>query len=241
MPYSATQQDFSNRLQAPSSVHFFGTDQLGRDVLTRVLYGGRISLPLGLIIVLVGCAIGLVVGAVAGYWGGHLDNVLMGVTEVFQTFPTIVLAMVIAAVLGSSLWNATLALVLAWWPAYARLVRGLVLKIKQHEYVEASRALGASGFYLLFRTMLPNTAGPVVVMLSLDLGNAIIALAGLSFLGLGAVPPQPEWGRMVSEGVTVFDRWWVSVFPGLAIFSVAVVANFVGDFLRDRLDPQQRT
>lgn len=237
-PYTTTGQDLAHRLEPPSPAHPLGTDQLGRDVLARVMSGGRVSIPVGLAVVLVGGLLGTALGALAGYWGGPLDNVLMGINEVFQAFPTIVLAMVIAAALGPSLWNATLALILAWWPGYARLVRGLVLKIKQEEYVEAARALGAGGAYVLLRAILPNAWGQIVVMASLDLGNAVIAFAGLSFLGLGAVPPEPEWGRMVAEGVKVFDRWWIATFPGLAILSVALAVNFVGDALRDWTDPR---
>ncbi len=237
-PYGATQQDFQSRLQPPSAAHLLGTDQLGRDLLTRILYGGRISIPMAIIIVIFGACVGVAIGSVAGYWGGYIDNALMGLTEVFQTFPTIILAMVIATALGPSLLNAGLALVLSWWPAYARLARGLVLKLKQNEYVESVRVLGASNSYILLRAILPNALDQMIVLATLDLGNAIIALAGLSFLGLGAVPPEPEWGRMVAEGVKVFTQWWVATFPGMAILSLAAAVNFLGDSLRDWIDRQ---
>ncbi|MBI1729070.1 ABC transporter permease [Candidatus Acetothermia bacterium] len=235
--YGPLEQNLEIRLQPPSAAHWVGTDQLGRDILTRILYGGRISIPMAFLIVLAGAIVGVILGSLAGYWGGVLDNLLMGVTEIFQTFPTIILAMLIATALGPSLLNGALALVISWWPAYARVSRGLVLKLKQNEYVESVQALGASNSYILVRTILPNALDQLVTLATLDLGNAIIALAGLSFLGLGAVPPEPEWGRMVADGVKVFNDWWVAIFPGVAILSLAAAGNFIGDALRDLHDP----
>jgi peptide/nickel transport system permease protein len=239
-PYGPLQQDIVNRLQAPSSAHVFGTDQLGRDVLTRVLYGGRISLPAGMMVIVVSMVVGTAIGAVAGYLGGFWDELLMRSTEVFMAFPTIILAMAIAAALGPSVLNAVISMVLVWWPNYARIVRGLVVSVKSNEYVEAARAIGASRLHILLRTILPNCLAPAVVMATLDMGNAILLFAGLSFLGLGPEPSAPEWGRMVADGVDYFDQWWLSTFPGLAIFTVVMAFNFIGDGLRDLADPRTR-
>ncbi len=240
VPYSPVQQDMLYRLQPPDSVHAFGTDQLGRDVLARVMYGGRISLPAGLLVILASTIVGTVVGSVAGYAGGMWDELLMRSTEVFMAFPTIILAMAIAAALGPSVLNAVIAMSLVWWPNYARVVRSLVVSVKANEYVEAARAIGAGHGHILLRTILPNCIAPAIVMATLDIGNAILLFAGLSFLGLGAEPTTPEWGRMVSDGINNFDQWWLSAFPGLAIFTVVMAFNFIGDGLRDLADPRTR-
>jgi len=239
-PYGPLEQNMANRLQPPNPANLMGTDQLGRDVLTRVLYGGRVSLPAGLLVIVVSTLIGTLVGAVAGYAGGMWDELLMRVTEVFMAFPTIILAMAIAAALGPSVMNAVIAMVLVWWPNYARIVRSLVVSVKANDYVEAARALGATSGHILLRTILPNCLAPAIVMATVDIGNAILLFAGLSFLGLGAEPSTPEWGRMVADGVSSFDQWWLSTFPGLAIFTVVMAFNFVGDGLRDLADPRVR-
>ncbi len=239
-PYDPLQQDMVNRLQPPNTEHIMGTDQLGRDVLTRVLYGGRVSLPAGLLVIITAMVIGTAVGSVAGYAGGVWDEILMRTTEVFMAFPTIILAMAIAAALGPSVLNAVIAMVLVWWPNYARIVRSLVVSVKTNEYVDAARAIGASNRYILLRTILPNCIAPAIVMATLDIGNAILLFAGLSFLGMGAEPSTPEWGRMVADGISNFDQWWLSAFPGLAIFTVVMAFNFVGDGLRDLADPRTR-
>lgn len=239
-PYGPLAQDLVHRLEPPSAEHLFGTDQLGRDVLTRVMYGGRISLPAGLIVILVSMVIGTAVGAVAGYLGGFWDELLMRSTEVFMAFPSIVLAMAIAAALGPSVMNAVVAMVLVWWPNYARVVRSLVVSVKSNEYVEAARAVGVPERRVLLRTILPNCIAPALVMATLDIGNAILLFAGLSFLGLGPEPSAPEWGRMVADGIDYFDQWWLSTFPGLAIFTVVMAFNFIGDGLRDLADPRTR-
>ncbi len=239
-PYGPMQQNMTNRLQPPNGQNTFGTDQLGRDVLTRVMYGGRISLPAGLLVIIVALVVGTLIGAVAGYAGGLADELLMRLVEVFMAFPTIILAMAIAAALGPSVMNAVVAMVLVWWPNYARMVRGLVVSVKSNEYVEAAQAIGASHRYILFRTILPNCLASAIVMATLDIGNAILLFAGLSFLGLGADPSTPEWGRMVADGVNSFDQWWLSAFPGLAIFTVVMAFNFIGDGLRDLTDPRLR-
>ncbi len=239
-PYGPLEQDIANRLQPPGTAHPFGTDQLGRDVFTRTMYGGRISLPAALLVIVTAMVTGTGVGAIAGYLGGVWDEVLMRVTEIFMAFPTIILAMAIAAALGPSVLNAVIAMVVVWWPNYARIVRSLVISVKSDEYVEAAYAIGARPTYILFRTVLPNCIAPALVMATLDIGNAILLFAGLSFLGLGAEPSAPEWGRMVSDGIAFFDQWWMSAFPGLAIFMVVMAFNFIGDGLRDLADPRTR-
>ncbi|HVO71785.1 MAG TPA: ABC transporter permease [Aggregatilineaceae bacterium] len=239
-PYNPLAQNVLGRFQPPNSQHLFGTDQLGRDVLSRVIYGGRISLPASLLVITSATLFGTLVGAIAGYVGGLWDELLMRITEVFMAFPIIILAMAIAAALGPSVINAVIAMVVVWWPNYARVVRSLVISVKSHEYVEAARAIGASDARILLFTILPNCVAPAVVMATVDVGNAILIFAGLSFLGLGPEPSAPEWGRMVADGVDYFDQWWLSAFPGLAIFSIVMALNFVGDGLRDLADPRTR-
>jgi peptide/nickel transport system permease protein len=224
--------------QGPSLRHLFGTDELGRDVLSRVIYGSRVSLPIALLLVALAASIGSVVGAIAGYFRGIADGVLMRAADLVFAFPPIILAMVVAAVLGRGLFNAALAIVVVAWPSYARVVRGLVLSVGDSEYVKSARLLGASSRRTLVRDVLPNVAGPVFVLATLDLANAILLLSGLSFLGLGAQPPKAEWGSMVAEGTQYFQWWWIGTFPGLAIFTVVLAFNFLGDSLRDVFDPR---
>lgn len=239
-PYDPLKQTIPDRLQPPSPNYLFGTDQLGRDILSRVMYGGRISLPAALAVVILAGLVGTVVGAIAGYLGGMVEEIFMRLTDIFMAFPTIILAMAIAAALGPNVSNAIIAMIVVWWPNYARIVRSLVLTVKENEYVQASRALGATEMRVLWRVVLPNSFAPVLVMGTLDLGNAILVFAGLSFLGLGAEPSRPEWGRMISDGIKNFDQWWISAFPGLAIFLIVMAFNFLGDGLRDALDPRLR-
>lgn len=239
-PYDPLQQNVSNRIKPPYEAHLFGTDELGRDVLSRVLHGARVTLPAGFIVIVFGTTIGTLIGAIAGYVGGWVDELIMRITELFMAFPTIILAMAISAALGPDVKNAILALIIVWWPNYARLVRGLVLEIKSKEFVEGARAVGATGPYLLFRTVLPNCIAPAIVLGTLDVGNAILTFAGLSFLGLGPEPSNPDLGRMVSSGVDAFDQWWIWLFAGLAIAIVVMGCNFIGDGLRDFLDPRMR-
>lgn len=239
-PFEPLAQSINDRLQAPGALHPWGTDELGRDIFSRVLYGGRITIPAGIIVILVGSLIGTAVGAVAGYLGGVWDEVFMRFTELFMAFPTIILAMAVTAALGADIRNAIIALVVVWWPSYARLVRGLVLKVKYSDYVESAHAIGASKPYILLRTILPNCLAPTIVLTTLDVGNAILTFAGLSFLGLGPEPTSPEWGRMVSVGIDQFDQWWTWLFPGMAIATLVLAFNFIGDGLRDIFDPRMR-
>lgn len=239
-PNDPLAQNLDVRNQPPDATFIMGTDELGRDIYSRVLWGAQVTIPAGLAVIIIGSTIGTLVGAVAGYLGGFWDELLMRVTELFMAFPTIILALAVTAALGPDLRNAVLALVIVWWPNYARLVRGLVLEIKTQEYVEAAHGMGASGFYILTRTILPNCIAPAVILATLDIGTAILTFAGLSFLGLGPEPSSPEWGRMVSLGIEFFEQWWMWFFPGVAIASLVMAFNFIGDGLRDILDPRLR-
>jgi peptide/nickel transport system permease protein len=240
-PQDPLRQNVSDRLQPPGSRGYvWGTDELGRDIFSRVLYGGRITIPAGIAVILIGSVIGIFVGALAGYLGGIWDEILMRFTELFMAFPTIILAMAVTAALGPDIRNAIIALVIVWWPTYARLLRGIVLEIKNNEYVDATRSAGATGFYILLRTILPNSIAPAVVLMTLDIGNAILTFAGLSFLGLGPDPTSSEWGRMVAIGIDYFDQWWMWLFPGLAIAGLVMAFNFIGDGIRDIFDPRLR-
>ena len=239
-PYAPDTVNVAGRLAAPSLAHWLGTDELGRDVLTRIVYGARTSLAVGFSVVLIGGAAGTLVGAVAAYARGWAEEVLMRATDLMFCFPPIILAMAIAAALGIGTRNTVIAMLVVWWPKFARLARSLVLGQRSLEYVAAARTIGFSPAHILFRQILPNAVGPLVVLITLDLGNAILVFAGLSFLGLGVVPPTPEWGSMVSEGRELVSQWWVATFPGLAILTVVIGFNFVGDGLRDWLDPHAR-
>ncbi len=225
-------------LAGPSGSHWFGTDELGRDVFSRVLFGARITLPLAVILVIAAMLIGAALGGIAGFFGGWVDNVIMRLADLVFAFPGIILALAIAAALGPQLRNAVIAVIAVSWPSYARLVRSLVLTARSAQYVVSSRLLGSSGLRVLFVDVRPNAAGPVLVLAALDIGNAVLLLSGLSFLGLGAQPPTAEWGAMVAEGAQNFSNWWVGMFPGLAILTVVLAFNFIGDTLRDMLDPR---
>jgi peptide/nickel transport system permease protein len=209
-------------------------------MFSRVLYGGRYSLGIGLIVVAAGMIIGLIVGGLAGFFGGALDELLMRFTDIVLAFPIIILAIAIAAALGPSPVNTALAMIGIWWPTYARVVRSLVLQIREREFVLAARAMGMANLRVLARTVLPNTIGPVIILVTLDIGNAILTIAGLSFIGFGVPAPTPEWGNMISYAQNYPDQWWMSVFPGLAIFTCIMGFNFFGDAVRDALDPRTR-
>jgi ABC-type dipeptide/oligopeptide/nickel transport system permease subunit len=236
-PYDPLAQDVTI-LNAPSAAHWFGTDEVGRDVLSRIIYGARISLPLSIMLVILSIIVGSIVGGIAGYFGGWFDSVLMRMADMVLAFPGIILAMAVAAALGPQLRNAVLAIVVVSWPTYARLVRSMIRSAKDSEYIKASRLLGSSSFRTLMIDLRPNISGPVLVLGALEAGNALLLLSGLSFLGLGAQPPASEWGAMVSSGATNFDKWWVGVFPGAAIMTAVMAFNFIGDTLRDALDPR---
>ena len=239
-PYDPVVQDLTLRLKAPSAAHIFGTDNFGRDIFSRVIYGGRYSLLAGCLTVVIAGCIGTIYGAIAGYVGGAVDNIMMRLSEMILSFPSLILAMIINAVMGSNLFNTMFALVIVAWPSYARVMRSVVLSVRENEYVTASEALGASRFRILLKEIIPNSITSVLIMATTDIGNQILMFSTLSFLGLGSAPPTPEWGMMVSDDVQYFNKFWVAGFPGLAIFTMAVGANFIGDGLRDLLDPKLR-
>ena len=239
-PYDPVVQDLTLRLKAPSAAHIFGTDNFGRDIFSRVIYGGRYSLLAGCLTVVIAGCIGTIYGAIAGYVGGAVDNVMMRLSEMILSFPSLILAMIINAVMGSNLFNTMFALVIVAWPSYARVMRSVVLSVRENEYVTTSEALGASRIRILLKEIIPNSITSVLIMATTDIGNQILMFSTLSFLGLGSAPPTPEWGMMVSDGVQYFNKFWVAGFPGLAIFTMAVGANFIGDGLRDLLDPKLR-
>jgi len=239
-PRDPLEQALAARLTPPSLEYWLGTDQLGRDMASRILYGARLSLLVGVFVVALAGASGTVIGLVAGYGGGLVDEALMRLTDVFLAFPSLILAMAIAGALGPTLVNAILAIAVVTWPVYARLIRGQLLSLRRREFVEAARSVGASGGRILVRHLLPNAFGPILVQASFDMGAAIIAVAGLSFIGFGAQPPTPEWGVMISEGRNFFSTEpWLSLFPGVAILLAAGSFNVLGDALRDAFDPRR--
>jgi len=238
-PYNPLEIRLANKLQPPSATHLFGTDDLGRDVFSRVAYGARISLQIGIIVVGVSLFIGGSIGLVAGFWGGWLDNILMRVTDAFLAFPALILAMAIAASLGPSLYHTMLALSVSWWPWYARLARGQVLTVRETEYLKAAEAIGGSKFRILIHHITPNCFAPLIVYATLDFGFVLINAAALGFIGLGAQPPTPEWGAMLAKGRGyIQDYWWLPTFPGVALFLTVLGFNFLGDALRDIWDPR---
>ena len=240
-PYDPLAQALSERLEPPSAAHWLGTDSLGRDIASRLLYGARISLVIGVVVVVLAGVFGTFVGLVAGYAGGLADEALMRLTEVFLAFPPLILAMAIAGALGPSLTNAIIAIAAVTWAVYARLARGQLLSLRRREYVEAARSIGVSPARILARHLLPNAIAPLLIQASFDMGGAIIAAAGLSFIGFGAQPPTPEWGVMISEGRNfISTQPWLSLFPGLAILFAVGAFNVLGDGLRDVLDPRLR-
>ncbi len=227
------------KFKPPSLEHPFGADHLGRDLYARVLFGGRTSLAMGFIVVLVAVAIGTPLGALAGYFGGWVDEAIMRLTDVFLAFPPLLLAIAIAAALGPSFAHAALAIALTWWPWYTRLVRAQALSLRERPFVEAARVIGVGDLTIIARHVLPNALTPVIVQATLDIGSAILTGAALSFLGLGVQPPTADWGQMVSTGRIYFaDRWWYATFPGLAIFVATLAFNLLGDSVRDASDPK---
>lgn len=236
--YSATHP--LETLLPPSQEHWFGTDAVGRDLYTRVLYGARVSLAIAAVVILLAVLIGVPLGLAAGYFGGIVDQVLMRITDVFLAFPALLLSLALASVLSPSTRNATIAIALTWWPWYARLARGQAASVRGRPYVESAQALGLPQLRILVRHVLPNSVTPVIVQVSLDIGGVILTAAALSFLGLGAQDPTPEWGLMVSQGQAFFTtQWWLVTFPGVAILLAALSFNLLGDGLREVLDPRR--
>jgi peptide/nickel transport system permease protein len=239
-PSDPLAQNIYSRFMPPGPEHLCGTDSLGRDILSRLIWGSRISIEGGVLTIVFASLVGVVYGGVAGFVGGMVDEVMMRLCELVQAFPTIILAMVISTALGPSLFHTLLAMVIVWWPNYGRVMRSMVIQVRSNEYVEASRSLGASSFRVFFREILPNSIGSIIVLATVDFGNAILLFSGLSFLGLGAPPPTPEWGAMVSDGASYLTYWWIATFPGLGILTMSMGANFIGDGMRDFLDPKLR-
>jgi peptide/nickel transport system permease protein len=233
--------DFNQKLQPPSAEHLFGTDDYGRDIFSMVIYGARTSLRICIIVVSISTLIGIFLGGIAGYFGGVIDEVLMRITDVFLAIPYLILAMAVAAALGRSIDHIMEAMIIVWWPTYARLMRGQVLTVREQQYVEAARSVGASNSRILFRHIFPNSFPPLLVEITLDLGAVLLVAAGLSFIGLGASPGTAEWGLMISSGrIHMFHAWWYVTFPGLAILFVVLGFNLLGDGLRDVTDPKLR-
>ena len=237
-PYGPNEQNPRNRLQGPSAEHWFGTDELGRDILSRIIYGARISMSVGLIAICISLIGGVALGAIAGYYGGTADNIIMCM-DVLLSIPTILLNISIVAALGSGLQNVMIAIGVSSIPGYCRIVRASILSLRDQDFVEASRAAGASDFFLITRHILPNCMAPLIVQATLRIGAAILSCASMSFLGLGIVPPTAEWGSMLSTGRDFLrDAPHVCIFPGLAIMAAVFSMNLVGDGLRDALDPK---
>ena len=230
----------ANTMLPPSAQHWLGADRLGRDVLSRVIVGARPALMIPMGVVLFAVMIGAPLGAIAGYKGGWIDEVIMRVTDLFLAFPSLLLAMAIVSAIGRGLDKAAIALVVSWWPWYTRIARGVAVSLRGRYFVEAAQAAGVSDAIIILRHILPNTISPILVQATIDLGTVILAMGGLAFLGLGTQPPAPDWGLMVSEGREyILNQWWIATFPGLAIFIVVLAFNLLGDTLRDIFDPRQ--
>jgi peptide/nickel transport system permease protein len=246
-PYGYAQIDLTHILQGPSHAHYFGTDALGRDEYTRVLWGIRTSMEVGVTVAILSTIVGLIIGAIAGYYGGWMDNLLMRITDLVLTLPLLAILLTVTALLGQgSQWRVSLILVFFFWTGIARVVRGVYLSLREKEYVEAAKASGAGDARLMFRHILPNTLGPIVVNATLAVGTAILVEAALSFLGFGIKPPTPSLGVLVNDAQNTpvtpsgAPTWWLTIFPGLMIVLIVLCVNFVGDGLRDALDPAQR-
>ena len=244
VPYPKHISDAANvafKLTAPCQEYLFGTDELGRDIFSRIIYGTRISLLASVFAVALAMLIGITLGAIAGALGGIVDDIIMRICDIFLSFPSLLLAIVIAAFAGPSLRNALIAIAISWWPWYARIVRGQAISLKERQFVKAARALGNVQSKIIFQHIVPNCMGPVIIQATMDLGGIILTLASLSFLGLGAQAPTPEWGLMINTSKTYFmNAWWYSVFPGLAIFVTVLAFNLIGDGLREIMDPRTR-
>ncbi|EXL04537.1 MULTISPECIES: nickel transporter permease [Brucella] len=239
-PYDPSVQDLGNRLSAPTAAHWFGTDELGRDILSRILYGGRVTLGMVIAVVILVAPIGLFIGCIAGYFGGIVDTALMRVTDVFLAFPRLILALAFVAALKPGVESAVLAIALTAWPPYARLARAETMTLRKSDFIAAAKLTGASPFRIILRHIMPLCVPSVIVRITLDMSSIIITAASLGFLGMGAQPPSPEWGAMIATAKRfIFEQWWVATIPGIAIFLVSLAFNFLGDGLRDVLDPKQ--
>jgi peptide/nickel transport system permease protein len=241
-PYTPFEGDLAARLQPPSAAHWMGTDELGRDILSRVIYGARITLFIVLLVALISAPLGLIVGAVAGYFGGWVDRVMMGITDIFLSMPRLILALAFVAALGPGIENAVIAIAITAWPVYARIARAETLTFRNAEFIQAVRMQGAGNVRIIGRHILPLCMSSTIVRVTLDMAGIILTAAGLGFLGLGAQPPLPEWGAMISRGrAFILDQWWVATMPGFAIVIVSLGFCLFGDGLRDVLDPRQRS
>ena len=240
-PYDPIKISLRERLSAPSAVHFFGTDEMGRDILSRVMHGARISLRIGVLVIVIAGGLGALIGAVAGYLGRRADNIIMRIMDVILSFPPLVLAMALAAALGPNLNNAIMAVAFVMIPKFARMVRGEALAVKEKQFIAAARASGAGDMWIILHHILPNCFSSVIILATLILGETILIAASLSFIGLGAQPPSPEWGAMISVGRKfLMDQWWYPTFPGLFILITVIGFNILGDALRDIFDPRIR-
>jgi len=241
-PYDPVAINFADKLSPPTWQHLMGANELGQDVFSQVLFGARTSLMVGVVVISLAIAIGVPIGLLSGYFGGRLDTALMRVSDVFLAFPPLLLPIAITAALGTGLFNAMAALAVSWFPWYSRIVRGAVMRVKSELYISAARAMGVSNVRIMLRHALPNSLTPIIVQGSMDFGYAILAAASLSFIGIGAQPPTPEWGLMAALSRDRFlDNWWTVAFPGLAIFVTVLAVNLVGDGVRDTLDPKHQS
>ena len=241
-PYDPVAINFADKLSPPNWQHLMGANELGQDVFSQVLFGARTSLMVGVVVISLAIAIGVPIGLLSGYFGGRLDTALMRVSDVFLAFPPLLLPIAITAALGTGLFNAMAALAVSWFPWYSRIVRGAVMRVKSELYISAARAMGVSNVRIMLRHALPNSLTPIIVQGSMDFGYAILAAASLSFIGIGAQPPTPEWGLMAALSRDRFlDNWWTVAFPGLAIFVTVLAVNLVGDGVRDTLDPKHQS
>jgi len=240
-PYDPYKISFSEILEPPSLKHPFGTDEYGRDIFSRVLVGAWVSFEVSIITLVIAISIGTLIGMMAGYFGGIIDEFLMRITDIFLAFPGLVLAIAFSAALGSGIHSVMIALSLVWWPSYARVIRGQVLSVKENLYVEAAKAVGLGNLTIMIKHVLPNSISPIIVLATLDMGGVILTAAALSFIGLGAQPPVPEWGRLIADGQPYFpEYWWYVVFPGIAIFLTVLGFNLLGDGITEILDPRLR-
>jgi peptide/nickel transport system permease protein len=242
VPYSPEEMDYNNTLSAPSSAHIFGTDEFGRDLMCRVIYGARVSITIALIVILLSRVIGIILGIISGYAGGIIDTIIMRFVDLFMAFPPVVIAMVMATIMGGGMKTLIIALSISMWTGVARLARGETLSIKQNNYILATKAIGGGKMHTMWHHILPNIFPPILISSTLSFGRVVLSTAGLSFIGIGIQPPIPEWGLIISNGrqFIVSGEWWLVFFPGLAIMITVMGLNLLGDGLRDIFDPKER-